>query len=96
MRYDKENNTITFADDNEFYNWAVLPFDVFKRTEKGTLIFTWNFTSSYEKAVDEGTKFVIDDPNSQIVKHQAVTYRTVTRPVEVHSRQYKSRKKSST
>ena len=94
MRYDKENNTITFADDNEFYDWAVVPYDVFERTENGTLIYTWNFTSAYEKAVEEGTKLIIDDQNSQVVKHQSVTHRTVTRPVEVLPRQYERRKKS--
>ena len=88
MNTDEKNNTITFEDDNEFYDWAVSPFDVFERSESGTLMSTWNFTSSYEKAVERGTKLIINDPKSSVVKHQAVTFRTVTRPVEVSGRQY--------
>lgn len=88
MYTDEKNNTITFEDDNEFYDWAVSQYDVFERTESGILTVTWNFTSSYDKAVSNGTRLVITDPKSQILKHQAVTYRTVTRPVEVHGSEY--------
>lgn len=78
----REGNTIYFKDDQEFTDFAVKQQDVFSRTESGMLYHDWNFTSAYEKAVEEGKKFVIEDPNSQIVKHQCAVYRTICKPVE--------------
>lgn len=88
MVTDEKNNKITFDNDDEFYDWAVSKFDVFERTESGTLVVTWNFTSLYEKALEKGTKLIINDPKSLVVKHQAATFRAVTRPVEVSGREY--------
>ncbi len=78
----REGNTIYFANDQEFYDFAVSPFDVFQRMEGGTLFHDWNFTPAYEDALSEGKEFVIEDPNSQVVKHQCAVYRTVCKPVE--------------
>ncbi len=77
----REGNVIYFANDQEFYDFAVNPMDVFNRMEGGTLYHDWNFTSTYEKALEEGKIFVIEDPNSQVVKHQCAVYRTVCKPV---------------
>jgi hypothetical protein len=78
----REGNTIYFANDQEFYDFAVSPFDVFRRMEGGTLFYDWNFTPAYEGALAEGKEFVIEDPNSQVVKHQCAVYRTVCKQVE--------------
>lgn len=82
MKRDTKNNTITFSNDQDFFDFAVVQEMVFERSEMGTLLQTWNFTHAYNQAIEEGTKLVISDPNSQVVKHRAVTYRAVTRPVE--------------
>jgi hypothetical protein len=79
----REDNKIIFRDDNEFYDFAVSQHDVFNRTDGGILYHDWNFTSSYEKAVADGTVLVIEDPNSQVVKNQCACFRTICKPVEV-------------
>lgn len=78
----RNGNTITFTDDEDFFNFAVSPYDVFNRTEAGTLYHDWNFTSDYNKAVEEGVKFVIEDENSLVAKRKCVCFRTVCKPVE--------------
>lgn len=77
----REGDTIIFANDQEFYDFAVVPADVFRRMEGGVLYHDWDFTPAYEKAVEEGKTMVIEDPNSKVVKHQCAVFRTVCKPV---------------
>lgn len=82
MRTDENKNTVTLENDAEFYDWAVVQEPVVERTDSGIPYVTWNFTKAYDKAVDEGTKIVILDKDSKVVKHQAATFCAVTRPVD--------------
>lgn len=79
----REGNTIFFANDQEFYDFSVVQMDVFKRTETGILYHDWEFTKAYTDAIEEGKELVIEDPKSQVVKHQCAVFRTVTKPVVV-------------
>lgn len=80
MRLD--GNTIFFKDDQEFYDFAVNKRDIFSRTDTGILYHDWDFTELYEKNLADGRQFVIEDPESQVVKHQCAVFRTVCKPVE--------------
>lgn len=79
----REGNTIFFANDQEFYDFSVVQMDVFKRTENGIMYHDWEFTKAYTDAIGEGKELVIEDPNSQVVKHQCAVFRTVAKPVTV-------------
>lgn len=88
MKRNVDTKEITFKNDAEFYDFAVVQADKFERSESGILVLTWDFTYNYLKAVEEGYKFIITDKNSQVVKHQAACYRTVCKPVEVYAPEY--------
>lgn len=75
-----KDNYIFFTDDEEFYSFAVDPRLVV-RQGKVCLYTDFDFTPQYVKAVEDGKKFVIMDENSQIEKHNAVSYRTITKCV---------------
>ena len=92
MKRDEERKKIVFKDDGEFYDFAVKESDSIVRTENGTLMFTWEFTSSYDKALADGYILEIEDPNSQVVKNRVACYRTVCRPVEVQPAEYRGLK----
>lgn len=82
----KKYNTLYFEDDDDFYKFAVVPMLVpveFIDADNCIRHYAdFNFSTEYNRAVRDGKKFVIKDPNSQIFKHGAVSYRTITRPVE--------------
>lgn len=73
---------LTFKNDDEFFDFAVNPVDVFERTNEGILYHTWNFSDRYNKAVEDGVEFVIEDENSLIAKRKSVCFRTICKPVE--------------
>lgn len=74
-----------FDTDDDFYNFCVEPSIVQKeRTLKNgesLKSFDFNFTWDYNDAINNNVMFIIKDPNSQIYKNQAVSYRTITKPV---------------
>ena len=75
-----------FDCDDDFYRFCVVPVIVPKErilrycTIRRSMDF--NLSNEYQNAVDNGIQFIIKDPNSQICKHQAVSYRTITKPIE--------------
>lgn len=79
-------NKMYFKNDDEFYNFCVIPSLVVKDSnveiDGRTLCYTdFEFTKEYLDAVNKKTMFFINDPNSSIVKNQCVSYRTITKPV---------------
>lgn len=88
MIEDKNQNIIYFDNDDEFYNYAIVPELIAKETDHinkyGYPIYytDWNFSNGYNTAIDNGTSFIIKDENSQIYKHGAISYRTITKPVQ--------------
>ena len=81
-----ENNIMHFKNDDEFYNWCIVPeivlrseYDEYGREYK---VADFNLSEEYINAVDEGKRFMIDDENSQIYKHGCVSYRTISKPIQ--------------
>lgn len=75
-----------FNSDDEFYKFCVVPeiIPVEYIDVDGTTRYymDFNLTTAYHDAIEQGKKFIIRDPNSQIYKHQAVSYRTITKPIQ--------------
>ena len=88
MITDKEKNIIYFDNDDEFYIYAVKPELIPIKTDHidkyGNPVYytDWNFTDVYNNAINNGSTFIIKDENSQIFKHGAVSYRTITKPIQ--------------
>ena len=78
-------NKMYFDNDDDFYRFCVVPVIVPKERVQidGSIrqSMDFNLSHEYNNAVDNGTIFIIKDPNSQIYKHQAVSYRTITKPI---------------
>ncbi len=75
-----------FDNDEEFFKFCVVPVMVTNKetNDDGTSCFEsdWDFTQEYKDAVKDGIRFIIKDENSQIYKHQAVTFNVITKPVD--------------
>ena len=75
-----------FDCDDDFYRFCVVPVIVSKERilKDGTIrrSMDFNLSNEYHNAVKNDIIFIIKDPNSQICKHQAVSYRTITKPIE--------------
>ena len=86
MKIDDKKNIMHFDSDDEFYQFCVVPeiviVDYINPAGKNDHYMTFNLSPSYLDAVDNGTRFMIHDPKSQIYKHQAVSYRTCTKPIQ--------------
>jgi hypothetical protein len=82
MRIDRKRNAIFFDNDDEFYQFAVNPLLTVSNGDNIPYV-DWNFTDVYNSALKDNTDFIICDGNSQICKHQAVSFRTITKPVSV-------------
>jgi len=82
----KNDNTMYFNSDEEFYQFCVypqlVPVEYIDSTGKTSYYTDFNFTNAYNDAVRKGMNFVIKDENSQIYKHGAVSYRTITKPIK--------------
>lgn len=76
-----------FKDDNEFCQFAIDPNLVINTDRcvidgKNIASYDFKFTDSYNKAIEDGTLFVIDDKKSLINKRGAVTIKLITKPIE--------------
>ena len=75
-----------FNSDDEFYKFCVVPEIIpveYVNPEGETKYYMdFNFTHAYNDAIKQGKVFIIKDPNSKIYKHQAVSYRTITKPIQ--------------
>jgi len=80
------DNIIYFDNDKEFYEFCVIPNLVVNEyiDDLGNVKYytDFDFSSPYLNAIKQGKKFMIMDSDSQIFKHQAVSYRTITKPIE--------------
>jgi hypothetical protein len=84
---DNDNNILYFDTDDDFYEFSVVPMLVVREyvNNKGekSAYTDFDFTNDYKNAIDKGTKFIIRDPKSLIVKHNnTVSYRTISKPVQ--------------
>ena len=76
---------IYFDNDQEFYDYAVIPELVpIPYTDKSGIerYYTdFNFTPQYNNAVNNEMTFIIKDEDSQIYKHGGVSYRTIFKDI---------------
>jgi len=80
-----KDNIIYFDNDNEFYEYAVVPQLVtipYTSRDGSERYYTdFNFSTEYNDAVNNNMIFMIKDENSQICKRGRVSYRTITKDV---------------
>lgn len=87
MKIDKEQNIMFFDNDDEFYEFCVIPKIIpvpFTDPVSKETLYKMDFklSDSYEKAKNNDTVFVICDDNSQIYKHGCVSYRTISKKID--------------
>lgn len=82
----KNNNILYFDNDEAFYNWCVVPqLKTCEYTDNlGNIKYfvDFDFTHEYLDAIAKGLRFIIKDEDSQICKHKAVSYRTITKNID--------------
>ena len=81
-----KDNIIYFDSDNEFYDYCVVPELVpvqYIDSEGNERYYSsFNFSSEYNKAIDNGMRFVIKDEDSKIYQHGCVSYRTISKDIQ--------------
>lgn len=80
------DNIIYFDSDNEFYEYCVIPELIPIQYTDGEGVERYytdfNLSPQYNDAIKNNMRFVIKDENSQIYKHGAVSYRTITKDIQ--------------
>ena len=81
-----KDTTIYFDNDNEFYEYAVIPqlitIPFIDKSGVERYYTDFNFSTQYNDAINNGMKFIIKDEDSQICKHGAVSYRTIAKEIK--------------
>lgn len=89
MLYNKKNNLYVFDNDEDFYNFCILPGIKVKYVGENpsadNCYMDFDFTNGYNDAVTAGSKFCINDRNSRVAKRKCVSYHTITKPVDVYT-----------
>jgi len=79
------NNTMFFDSDDEFYEFAVIPYarvkTVYNNGERESYI-DFDMSSMYNKALADNYNFIIRDEDSKIYKHGCVNVGVLSKPVE--------------
>lgn len=78
----EDPNVRYFDNDDEFYKYCVVPELVPVDLGNGLYSATFNFSSQYQDDIKNGIRFIIKDEDSKIFKNGAVSYRTITKPVQ--------------
>ena len=81
MRFDNKRNIIYFDNDDDFFNFAVIPALVIRDGKHGKYT-DFDFSKDYLEKINNGTRFVIEDVNSRIMKNGHINFRTITKNVE--------------
>lgn len=74
-------NKMYFNTDDDFYRFCVVPKLVICECPEGRYA-DFNLSDDYLNAVNANKTFVIKQKDSQICKHGAVSYRTITKSVK--------------
>lgn len=81
-----KDNIIYFDSDDEFYQYSVvpelIPVHYVDNLGADKYYTTFEFTPQYQNDVNNGMTFIIKDEDSNIFKHGAVSYRTITKDVQ--------------
>lgn len=83
MEINKEKKIIIFENDDEFYKFAVVPKLVLKYLEDDIYYSDFKLSDEYNDYLNEGYMYKMRDRKSQILKHGAVTFRTITKKVKL-------------
>lgn len=83
MKINKDNNTFIFEDDDDLYKFAVIPEYVIVTDEMGNQGMGWNFTEDYLDAVAGNGEFLMNDLNSRYLKHQAIDFKGISKPINI-------------
>jgi len=79
------DKVIYFDNDQEFYDYAVIPelvpISYIDKSGIEKYYTDFNFTEPYTNAVNDGMIFIIKDEDSQIYKHGGVSYRTIFKEI---------------
>ncbi len=76
------DDSIIFENDAELEAFAIAPTIISHNDENG-FWYDWDFTQMFKDACNKGKTIYIEDPNSLILKRQAITYKCITKNVEV-------------
>ena len=77
-----QDNNMIFTDDDEFYEFVVVPELTIHRSDiTGHLYSDFELSTVYYDAIEKHKNFMIENSRS-IYKHQAVSYRTITKPIK--------------
>ena len=81
-----DQNTLYFNNDDEFYRFCINPnIVIYQEIDNDDMchnVFTANTSDIYNSCVKSGTKFIIKDPKSRILKNKCISYKTITIPIE--------------
>ena len=81
-----KDNIIYFDNDNEFYEYCVVPELVpvqYIDSEGNEKYYSdFKLSSQYNNAINNGIRFIIKDEDSQIYKHGCVSYRTISKDIQ--------------
>lgn len=83
MKTDSRNNTIVFDDDDDLFNFAVVPSLVILTDENGNQYSGWSFTEEYNDALAANTQFLINDLKSRYLKNKNIDFRGMTKPINI-------------
>ena len=75
-----KNGRYFFKNDEEFEEWAMNPTPRVHMPDSKTRVpyFEWEHTDAYNRAVELGILFVIEDENSKIMKHGCISSHTAS------------------
>ena len=79
MLEEKKPTYMYFDTDDDFYNFCVVPVI---NVDANTKTTSFDFSNKYKNALENNVYFIIKNEDSQIYKRKAVSYRTITRPVQ--------------
>lgn len=83
MKTDTINNRIIFDNDDDLYQFAVVPEYVLINDEFGNQYFDWNFTDACQDAIAANCEFIMNDLNSRYLKHGTIDYKGITKPINI-------------
>ena len=81
-----KDDIIFFDNDDDFYKFCVvpelIPVHYIDKSGIDRYYTTFEFTPQYQNAINKGMTFIIKDEDSNIFKHGAVSYRTITKDIQ--------------
>lgn len=83
MKKDTKTNTIIFDNDDDLFQFAVVPEFVLCTDENGVQYADWMFTDDYNDAVAGNYELLMNDLNSRFLKNQDIHYKGITKPIKL-------------